>query len=154
MVEVLLRRGAKPNLPDDPPWATPLAWAMRRGHQEVADLLDQCAATGTLPGRSLGHYERLARDLVEACTSGGPGALQRINDYFQPHRRPNADQLRAEVWERLGRRPDPENGSDRLALADAQLLVARSHGFESWAQLVRHSENPVAATRTDKKGNP
>ena len=35
MVEFLLRRGAKPNLPDDPPWATPLAWATRRGHHEI-----------------------------------------------------------------------------------------------------------------------
>ena len=37
MVEFLLRRGAKPNLPDDPPWATPLAWATRRGHQRLCD---------------------------------------------------------------------------------------------------------------------
>jgi ankyrin repeat protein len=41
MVEFLLRRGAKPNLPDDPPWATPLAWAMRRGHNEVVEVLKQ-----------------------------------------------------------------------------------------------------------------
>ena len=25
--------------PDDPPWATPLAWATRRGHEEVVRLL-------------------------------------------------------------------------------------------------------------------
>jgi hypothetical protein len=30
---------ASPNLADDPPWATPLAWATRRGHTEIADLL-------------------------------------------------------------------------------------------------------------------
>jgi ankyrin repeat protein len=36
MVELLLAGGAKPNLPDDPPWATPLAWATRRGHDETA----------------------------------------------------------------------------------------------------------------------
>ncbi len=29
MVELLLARGAKPQLPDDPPWAMPLAWAER-----------------------------------------------------------------------------------------------------------------------------
>lgn len=39
MIELLLQRGARPNLPDDPPWATPLAWATRRGHSEVAALL-------------------------------------------------------------------------------------------------------------------
>jgi ankyrin repeat protein len=41
MVELLLARGAKPNLPDDPPWATPLAWASRRGHDRVLGLLKQ-----------------------------------------------------------------------------------------------------------------
>ena len=30
----------RPNLPDDPPWATPLAWATRRGHGEIAELLE------------------------------------------------------------------------------------------------------------------
>jgi hypothetical protein len=45
MVEFLLGRGAKPNLPDDPPWATPLAWARRRGHGEVAGLLERHGAT-------------------------------------------------------------------------------------------------------------
>jgi ankyrin repeat protein len=38
-VEFLLSRGAKPSLPDDPPWATPLAWAARRGHVEIAEVL-------------------------------------------------------------------------------------------------------------------
>lgn len=41
MVELLLERGAKPNLADDPPWATPLAWAGRRGHDQIAELLKQ-----------------------------------------------------------------------------------------------------------------
>jgi ankyrin repeat protein len=44
MVELLLGRGAQPNLPDDPPWATPLAWANRRGHAAVAELLKQHGA--------------------------------------------------------------------------------------------------------------
>ena len=41
MVELLLARGAKPNLSGDPPWATPLAWATRRGHSEIVALLKQ-----------------------------------------------------------------------------------------------------------------
>jgi ankyrin repeat protein len=44
MVELLLRRGAQPDLPDDQPdlaWATPLAWATRRGHDQVVELLKQ-----------------------------------------------------------------------------------------------------------------
>jgi ankyrin repeat protein len=44
MVEFLLERGAKPKLPDDPPWATPLAWATRRNHPEIAELLKRHGA--------------------------------------------------------------------------------------------------------------
>jgi ankyrin repeat protein len=39
MVEFLLNKGAKSNLPKDPPWATPLAWATRRGHGAIVELL-------------------------------------------------------------------------------------------------------------------
>ena len=41
MVTLLLERGAPRSLPDDPAWATPLAWAKRRGHEEIARLLQQ-----------------------------------------------------------------------------------------------------------------
>ena len=47
MVELLLKCGAKPNLPDDSPdllWATPLAWATRRGHSAIVELLKQHGA--------------------------------------------------------------------------------------------------------------
>jgi hypothetical protein len=39
MVEFLLSRGAPVKPPDDEPWATPLAWAERRGHQQIASIL-------------------------------------------------------------------------------------------------------------------
>lgn len=45
MVEFLLKRGAATNLPGDQPWATPLAWATRRGLGEVVELLKQHGAT-------------------------------------------------------------------------------------------------------------
>jgi hypothetical protein len=44
MVRLLLERGARPNLPDDPPWATPLAWAVRRGHPGIVELLERHGA--------------------------------------------------------------------------------------------------------------
>ena len=47
MVELLLKCGAKPNLPGDLPdlaWATPLAWATRRGHGEIVELLKRFGA--------------------------------------------------------------------------------------------------------------
>ncbi len=141
MVEFLLKRGAKPNLPDDSPWATPLAWATRRGHHQIVELLKQYEKTGVLPARRLEHYETLARDFVAAYNSGDAAALQRINDYYQPDRMPSLEQFRAGVRERLGRPSKSENGNDDLALADAYLLVARSHGFASWDELVKHAEN-------------
>jgi hypothetical protein len=33
------RCGASTNLPDDEPWATPLAWAERRQHREITSIL-------------------------------------------------------------------------------------------------------------------
>jgi ankyrin repeat protein len=45
IVQFLLKRGAATNLPGDEPWATPLAWATRRGHGELAELLKQHGAT-------------------------------------------------------------------------------------------------------------
>jgi hypothetical protein len=41
MVALLLERGAPRSLPDDPPWATPLAWATRRGHHDIVGLLQR-----------------------------------------------------------------------------------------------------------------
>ena len=44
MVELLLRRGAVTHLPDDQPWATPLAWATRYGRDDLAVLLRRYGA--------------------------------------------------------------------------------------------------------------
>jgi ankyrin repeat protein len=39
LVEWLLAAGSPARHPDDPDWATPLAWANRRGHAKIAQLL-------------------------------------------------------------------------------------------------------------------
>jgi ankyrin repeat protein len=39
MVEFLLKRGAATNLPDDEPWATPLAWARKFGLADIEEIL-------------------------------------------------------------------------------------------------------------------
>ena len=41
MVEFLLSRGAPVELPDDPPWATALTWAKRKGYTEIVSLLER-----------------------------------------------------------------------------------------------------------------
>jgi hypothetical protein len=39
MVKFLLSRDAPTSLPDDEPWATPLAWAERRQHAKIVSVL-------------------------------------------------------------------------------------------------------------------
>ena len=46
MTRVLLENGMNPNLPGDIPWATPLAWAKKRGHDRIAGILRQHGAKG------------------------------------------------------------------------------------------------------------
>jgi ankyrin repeat protein len=46
MVEFLLERGAATNLPDDEPWATPLAWARKLGLADIEEILLKHGATG------------------------------------------------------------------------------------------------------------
>lgn len=45
MVEFLLKRGAATNLPGDQPWATPLAWARKRGLADIEQVLIKHGAT-------------------------------------------------------------------------------------------------------------
>jgi hypothetical protein len=40
MATFLLSHGAKRMLPDDEPWATPVAWARRRGYTQLVELLE------------------------------------------------------------------------------------------------------------------
>jgi ankyrin repeat protein len=45
VVEFLLKRGAATNLPDDEPWATPLAWARKLGLADLEEILLKHGAT-------------------------------------------------------------------------------------------------------------
>jgi ankyrin repeat protein len=45
MVEFLLKRGAATTLPDDEPWATPLAWARKLGLADIEQVLKEHGAT-------------------------------------------------------------------------------------------------------------
>jgi ankyrin repeat protein len=46
LVELMLERGAAVNEPDAEPWATPLAWAAKMGHEELAKFLRERGAKG------------------------------------------------------------------------------------------------------------
>ena len=60
MVALLLERGAKINLPDDLPWATPLAWARDKGHGKVEQMLTAAGATSDGFSDQRGDFENRA----------------------------------------------------------------------------------------------
>lgn len=61
---------------------------------------------------SLEQYKKQAKDLLQNFKSGDAGAIARRDKYH------------------------PRHGS--FALADAQLVIAREHGFESWPKFTKH----------------
>lgn len=134
MVEYLLKRGARP-LPDDPEWATPLAWATRRGHDRVAQILKQFERDGSLPVHSREEFETLADDLVNAYNTGDVEAAQRVTDYFQFDRSVRWEKLRGRVQGRLNQREVPE-AEDRIGEVTAREVVAQMHGYENWDALL------------------
>jgi ankyrin repeat protein len=93
-----------------------------------------------LPARpSLEQYKKQAKDLLKAYRSADVETIRRVK---QNH--PRFENLSA-----------PGFDVTKFALADAQLVIAREHGFESWPKFARRIEvinseaaalaNPVAA---------
>src|SRR5678815_4974088 len=64
----------------------------------------------------LEQYKKQAKDFVKAHAAGKPGFAERTRK-FHPH-----------------------PPSDRFSLTDAQLVLAREHGFESWPKFASHLE--------------
>ena len=137
MVELLLKRGAAIELADDPPWATPLAWATRRGHHEIVELLQRFKKDGSLPSTGIEEYERLAHDLQEACGTGDAGAIDHLRQHFNLDRTPTQAEIQGRVRERLGKSRDDMINTG-LSLDEARLVISRLSGFESWEQLDAH----------------
>lgn len=104
------------------------------------------------PHPDLHHYRKRAKDLVKACSSGDHAAirawavrwvrdlleLQSDSDRAQHMRGAEryvercADQVADFARERLA--------AAECTLAQAQFVIARAHGFESWPKLARHLE--------------
>jgi Ankyrin repeats (3 copies) len=78
---------------------------------------------------NLDHLRHQAKDLLKAHAARDPGATQRIRE-FHP---------------RFNKATDAEIFNARLRLSDAQLAIAREHGFPSWARLKRRVEKPTMA---------
>src|SRR6266853_6703040 len=77
---------------------------------------------------SLEQYKKQAKDLLKSAKSGNREALQLTLQRIKKDH------------PRFGRLADLELQGAKLALADAQLLIAREHGFESWPGFAKHLE--------------
>lgn len=93
---------------------------------------------------SLERYRKLAKELVKACKSGDENAIAAwTNQWIESlakltNKKPTlAEKTRdANRTESFAR----ERLSTGCTLADAQFVIARSHGFGSWPKFVRHLE--------------
>jgi hypothetical protein len=143
MVEFLLRRGAKVHLPDDREWATPIALAAVRGYDEILRVLRAFEAKGQMPPYDLSSMESLASDIVAAYQSGDADAFMHVIDHFSIRRptawdRPEASVRISRIRRFVRQRLDAERRSaedEMLRISDAQLLIARSYGFNTWQEL-------------------
>jgi hypothetical protein len=89
------------------------------------------------------YYENVAEALVTAYGTGEDGAMRIVWDYFGHMRA--WDGMRRYVRLDLGKTEQPERPEDdAITLAEAQYLVARIQGFESWRALVEFAASVPA----------
>ena len=92
---------------------------------------------------NLEQHNRLAEDLVAAYNSADADAIERLNDLF--HSSLNIEQIRQFVRYKLF---GFAHIDEHLTLPDAQLLIARIHGFKDWKELVESSNKPLRDLRS------
>src|SRR5438876_9280905 len=105
------------------------------------------------PKPNLEQYKKQAKNLVKACRSGDPDAigvwaakwteaLARLQGAaITPQLRDSMDRRSDDVEEFARTKLAPtEPQSAKCTLADAQFVIARSHGFPSWPKLAKHIE--------------
>ncbi len=79
----------------------------------------------TLPDRpNLEQYKKQAKELAAECAAGAGDALSRMQRHHP----------------RFHKMPPAELSAARASLSDAQLVLAREHGFESWPKFAHHIE--------------
>lgn len=112
--------------------------------------------TKELPARPhLEHYKKQAKELVKAWKAGDAEGVRRIRKNHPRFRWAADDDLGGASGGLGGRKsgsktalrgsgqaalPKKRGGLFRVRLADAQLVIAREHGFESWPKFAKHVE--------------
>lgn len=122
--------------------------ARRYGFESWAKLVHHVDAVNQ--SNRLAPYDRLVQDIVEVGRSNDAEALQRLGDllgrtYPYPDRRTQLRQYLAVVR-------GPESRIEDILLADAQLIVARKFGFETWAELAESTARPADTPRSPPLG--
>ena len=99
------------------------------------------------PRPSVERYKKLAKELVRACKSGDEKAIADWADQWigalakLTGLRAAIDRRTNDVEDFARRRlVDSEPADKKCALTSAQLVIARSHGFESWPKFAKHVE--------------
>jgi len=73
---------------------------------------------------NLEQYKKQAKDLTRDCAIGNPAATSRVRRHHP----------------RLHALPENDAALRQMSLTDAQLVIAREHGFESWPKFAKHIE--------------
>src|SRR5262245_5400319 len=84
---------------------------------------------GLPPRPNLNHLKYQAKDLLKAHAARDSQAAQRIREFHG----------------KFNRATDAAIFNAQLSLSDAQLTIAREHGFASWTRLKRRVEKPAPA---------
>ena len=111
--------------------------------------------TRLLPARpSLEQYRKQAKELVKVFRSA---QSRKSLDSEVAH----SEASHSEVIQRVKKHharfadlPEDEIASTRFALADAQFVIAREHGFQSWPKFAKHVESLVHAGFAAAVSNP
>ncbi len=86
----------------------------------------------SLPARpDLEQLRKQAKDLLKSFQSGHPDALRRLRENHPDHSAKVESELRTTA----------------VSLSDAQLVLAREHGFASWPKLKEHVHSVLLDTR-------
>jgi ankyrin repeat protein len=105
------------------------------------------------PRPNLEQYKKVAKDLVRACKSDHPDAIRAwvtewikrladsqgatITAQLRQWIEDQANQLEEFARSKL---TNSDARTPRCALANAQFVIARAHGFKSWTRLAKHIE--------------
>ncbi len=90
-----------------------------------------------LPSRpSLEQYKKQAKDLLHSSHLSEPEALERFRNHLPPTK------------------PSQKREQSKFSLTDAQLVIAREHGFQSWPKFTRAIELVRYQNSADAQGDP